>query len=99
LAVGLKSEGLVGDSAFERIKSHRVRRDLKIDPEMPAQPHQRDRKSRLLAKGLSASYVILCMDAASQGLISHSRLAEALLCDSDELNDLLSLYGKSRNGN
>ena len=101
LAVGVKSEGLVGDSAFERIKSHRVRRDLKIDPELPAQltSHQRDRKSRLLAKGLSDSYVILCMDAASQGLISHGRLAEALLCDSDELNDLLSLYGKSRNGN
>ena len=100
LGIGLKSEGLISALALQRIKSYRVPRELKIDPELPAQltTHQRERKARLLEKGLSDSYVALCLDAESRGVITQGRLAEALLCDLGGLQELLSLYGRSSNG-
>lgn len=99
LSIGLQAERLVSEDAFQRIKSSRVPRTLKIDPELPAHltDRQRERKTRLLERGLSSSYVALCLDAASQGLITQGRLAEALLCDSAELQDLLVLYGRAPN--
>lgn len=100
LGIGLKSEGLISALALQRIKSYRVRRELKIDPELPVQltTHQRERKTRLLEKGLSDSYVALCLDAESRGVITQGRLAEALLCDLGGLQELLSHYGRSPNG-
>ncbi|KAA8699142.1 ImmA/IrrE family metallo-endopeptidase [Pseudomonas proteolytica] len=100
LGIGLKSEGLISEQAFQRIKSYRVPRELKIDPELPAQltTQQRERKAKLLEKGLSDSYVALCLDAQSRGIITQGRLAEALLSDLGGLQELLSLYGRSRNG-
>lgn len=99
LSIGLVSERLVSEGAYQRIRSSRVPRALKIDPELPAHltDRQRERKTRLLERGLSGSYVALCLDAASQGLITQGRLAEALLCDYVELQDLLMLYGRSSN--
>jgi len=101
LGIGLKAERLVSESAFQRIRSSRVTRALKIDPELPAHltDLQRERKARLLERGLSGSYVALCLDAASQGLITQGRLAESLLCDYAELQDLLTLYGRAPNVN
>ncbi|WP_186353488.1 MULTISPECIES: XRE family transcriptional regulator [Pseudomonas] len=100
LGIGLKAEGLISEAVFQHIKSCRVPRNLKVDPELPDQlaPRQRERKARLLERGLSDSYVALCLDAASQGVITRGRLAEALLCDYEELRDLLSLYGRSSYG-
>lgn len=99
LSIGLQAERLVSEDAFQRIKSSRVPRTSKIDPELPAHltDRQLERKTRLLERGLSSSYVALCLDAASQGLITQGRLAEALLCDSAELQDLLALYGRAPN--
>lgn len=96
LGIGLKAERLVSEEASRRIRSSRVPRTLKIDAELPAHltDRQRERKARLLERGLSGSYVALCLDAASQGLITQGRLAEALLCDYAELQDLLTLYGR-----
>ncbi len=101
LGISLKVEGLVSETASQRIKSSRVPRALKIDPELPTHLtyRQRERKTRLLEKGLSDQYVALCLDATSQGLITQGRLAEALLCDHAELQDLLVLYGRAFNVN
>ncbi|SUD69740.1 DNA-binding protein [Pseudomonas putida] len=101
LAIGLKSEKLVSEQTFQRIKNSRVPRSLKIDPELPPglTERQRERKTHHLERGLSDSYVALCLDAASQGVITYGRLAEALLCDHAELQGLLTLYGRSFNDN
>lgn len=55
LAIGLKSERLISEQAFQRINASRVPRSSKIDPELPAHltDRQRERKTRLLERGLS----------------------------------------------
>ena len=100
LAIALKEANLIDTSAYNRIRSLRVPREAKIDPELPeslnATEHQR--KARLLELGLSDYYVSLCFEGFSAEVISIGRLAEALLCSHGELAELANLYGRTLHG-
>jgi Zn-dependent peptidase ImmA (M78 family)/DNA-binding XRE family transcriptional regulator len=101
LAIALKEARLIDEDGYLRISRFRVPREAKVDPELSADLNalQRERKARLLELGLSDSYVSLCFEGYSAGVISIGRLAEALLCDQGDLTELASLYGRSLHGN
>ena len=66
---------------------------LKTDPELDKlSEHAKARKRELLAKGLSTSYVNLCFDAYAHGIISGGRIAEMMLVDNFELNEIAELF-------
>lgn len=97
LAIALSEAGLIDRGTQERIKSVRVPRETKKDPELPdtLSPGERTRKEELLKRGLSSYYVGLCFDAYREGIISAARLTEVLLLDGDtELQELAKLYGE-----
>jgi Zn-dependent peptidase ImmA (M78 family) len=100
LAIALKEAKLIDQANFDRIRSLRVPREAKIDPELPESlnPTQRQRKAHLLELGLSDFYVGLCFEAFSSGVISIGRLAEALLCSHGELAEIANLYGRTLHG-
>lgn len=100
LAIALKEAKLVDAAAYSRIRSLRVPREAKIDPELPESLNatQRERKARLLESGLSDHYVGMCFEGFSAGVISIGRLAEALLCSQGELAELSVLYGRTLHG-
>lgn len=97
LAVALKAYGAIDADTSNRISKLRIPKDDKVDPELPNDltSAQRARKSKLLELGLSDSYVKLCFEAFSQGIISLGRLDEALLCGRSELANIASLYGQA----
>ena len=77
--------------------SVRVPKQDKIDPEIPntLAPQSKERKRKLLERGLSNYYVGLCFESYREGLISAARLGEMLLIDGDsELMILADLYGE-----
>jgi Zn-dependent peptidase ImmA (M78 family) len=97
LAYSLQRERLIGPSMVEVIKSVRVAKRDKVDPEIPStlSPQSRIRKQELLERGLSNYYVALCFECYREGLVSAERLAEMLLTEShSELRTLASLYGE-----
>lgn len=100
LAIALREAKLVDKTTYSRISRLRIPRDIKVDPELPKSlnPVQRSRKELLLELGLSDYYVALCFEAHSVGVISHGRLAEALLCSQAELLELANLYGRALHG-
>jgi hypothetical protein len=69
---------------------------MKVDPELPEDLSigSRQRKEELLKRGLSTFYVGLCFDAYYQNFISAGRLAEMLLVDNSELQNLANIYGQ-----
>lgn len=100
LAIALKEAGLIDTGVYNRIRSLRVPREAKVDPELPQDLNakQRERKSHLLELGLSDHYVGLCFDGFNAGVISLGRLSEALLCSLGELTELATLYGRTLHG-
>lgn len=100
LAIALKEAKLIGKTAYDRISHLRVPHEAKIDPELPGSLNvtQRQRKTHLLELGLSDSYVSLCFEGYSAGVISIGRLAEALLSSHGELAELASIYGQKLHG-
>jgi len=100
LAIALQEAKLIDKSTFGRISRLRVPHNAKVDPELPESLNatQRARKAHLLELGLSDSYVSLCFEGFSTGVISIGRLAEALLCSHGELAELASLYGRTLHG-
>ena len=100
LGIALKEARIVDAAASDRIRSYRVPREAKLDPELPASLNETQlaRKAVLLERGLSVHYVSLCFDGYKQGEISLGRLAEALLCSRGELGELAKLYGRSLHG-
>jgi Zn-dependent peptidase ImmA (M78 family) len=97
LAYALRDAGLINQQTSESLKNIRVRSDLKVDPELPADLPERskERKHQLLAMGLSDFYVELCFEAYTRAVISRGRLAECLLIDDAELQEIAMLYGRS----
>jgi Zn-dependent peptidase ImmA (M78 family) len=97
LSIALKDARRASESTCLRIRSLRVPKESKIDPELgenlPATA--RNRKRRLLEQGLSDFYTRLCFDAHNAGLISTGRLAEAMLADPTDLAEMAGLYGTS----
>lgn len=100
LGIALKEAKVVDAAVSNRIRSYRVPREAKLDPELPASlsETQLARKAALLERGLSDHYVGLCFDGYKFGAISLGRLAEALLCSRGELGELAKLYGRSLHG-
>jgi Zn-dependent peptidase ImmA (M78 family) len=100
LGIALKEAGVVDAARGARIQKLRVPRGAKVDPELPAvlNSTQRERKAHLIKRGLSDFYVDLCFDALQRGVISHGRLAEALLTNASGLAELAGLYGRSLYG-
>lgn len=97
LSKALKDAGLIDEAAAARIRSVRVPRDVKIDPEAPQNltDRQRERRRALLERGLSNHYVDLCFTAYDKNLISTGRLAEILRVEHSELPDVGVLYGRT----
>jgi len=95
LAYALRRERLVSVDTMNVVKSVRVPKRDKIDPEIPntLAPQSQKRKRELLERGLSDYYVGLCFESYREGMISAARLAEMLLMDGDsELMVLADLY-------
>ena len=96
LAYALKEAKLISEDTERIIKAIRVPSSLKIDPELSPNLSKgsRQRREQSLKKGLSHFYFNLCFDAYEQGLISVGRLAEVLLVDQRNINELVSMYGR-----
>lgn len=93
-AYSLMSENLIGNGTAQIIRSVKVPKDLKVDPELQdLSPKSKDRKRMLLERGLSTYYVNLCLKGYRRNIISASRMAEMLLLSELELSELLSLFG------
>jgi Zn-dependent peptidase ImmA (M78 family)/transcriptional regulator with XRE-family HTH domain len=97
LANALEDAKFISKNVALDIKSVRVPRYLKVDPELPESLSiaSRQRREELLKRGLSNFYVGLCFDAYEQGFISAGRLAEMLLTSKYELTEIASFYGRT----
>lgn len=96
LAYALKNSELIDVSTEKLIKSVRVTKHLKSDPELSdnLSPKSKLRKKFLLERGLSTYYVNLCFEAYRANIITAPRMAEMLLVEQDELFEIADLYGE-----
>lgn len=98
LLIALSDEEMITRDEAEQMKDAKVPQKLKVDPELPESlaPRSRERKEKLLERGLSTRYVALCFNAYRNNLVTSSRLVELLLLDGDEdLRELAELYGEA----
>jgi len=97
LAYALRSANLISDAEVENLKRLRVQQKSKSDAELSTSlsPNSVARKQALLEKGLSDSYVGLCLDAYERNVVTAGRLAEMLLVRESELCEIESLYGRA----
>lgn len=97
LVYALSDARLIDGQTADTLKNIRVPSEAKVDPEIPAGLPERskERKRQLLAIGLSDFYVELCFEAYASAAISRGRLAECLLMDDVELQEIATLYGRS----
>lgn len=97
LAYALREADLIDENYVDQLKGTRVPPDVKADPELPPDlpSRSRERKQQLLEMGLSDYYVGLCFDAYNKDVITRGKLAECLLFDDAELQELAELYGRS----
>lgn len=97
LTYALKETDLITDAEVAEFKTLKVPQDEKFDPELPTDLSRlsRKRKENLLQRGLSDDYVSLCWSAYEIGQVTRGRLAEMLLTDETELDELCALYGRT----
>lgn len=97
LAISLKEANLVSEDTFNAIRSVRLAKQEKVEPEAPVtlNASQLQRRRRLLEMGMSDYYVGLCFESYQQGLISSGRLGEILLTDRAGLSEISVLYGRA----
>ena len=97
LAIALREAGTVDESIARIIRSVKVPKIEKIDPEAPESltDMQRERRLALLKRGLSDYYVGLAFEAHHEGIISAGRLGEALLADHAETREISVLFSRS----
>lgn len=78
------------------IKSQKIPREEKSDPELPQSLSEnfRNNKLRLLELGLSSFYVDMCFEAYENNYITFGRLAEILLCTEFELHEIAKIFNK-----
>jgi len=95
LLIALEREGRLTKNESRTFERLRIPRRAKEDPELPnsLSPKGRQRKQRLLERGISTFYAELCFEAVQKDVISTPRAAEMLLVDDGELRDLASLFG------
>lgn len=94
LAYALNTANLVNQNQVDFIKSIRVPKSLKTDPELPPDlsPKSRERKEALLDRGLSTRYLTKVFAAYTNDLISRARAAEMLRVTEAELVEIATLY-------
>jgi len=94
LAIVLKGNKIITNDGYKLLQYVKIPQSEKQDPELSGKYSTKilDRKKMLLEKGLSHEYVIKCINAYSNGLISAQRMAEMILCDEKEFNDILSAF-------
>jgi Zn-dependent peptidase ImmA (M78 family) len=97
LAYALREANLIEQDLVVQLKAARIPPDMKVDPELPVDVpvRSRGRKRQLLELGLSDYYVELCFEGYHKGVISRGKLAECLLLDDAELQEIADLYGRS----
>ncbi|WP_079914658.1 XRE family transcriptional regulator [Paenibacillus sp. 32352] len=94
LAIALKDERLIDSNTERLIKSVKVPRNLKIDPELRGlSPKGEERRKTLLERGLTSDYLQLCLDAYAKDIITASRMAEMLMVHERELREIMSIFG------
>jgi len=96
LANSLYKNNFINKELKEFIRSVRIPKELKIDPELSGDisPNGIIRKKSLLERGLSSYYVNLCFNAYNAGLVSASRISEMLLIPEKELREVFNIYGE-----
>jgi len=96
LAYALKNAKLIDRKTEEIIKSVRVKKSLKIDPELSEKlsPRSLIRKKYLMERGLSSFYVNLCFESYRKNIITAPRMAEMLLVEQNELFEIADLYNE-----
>lgn len=93
LLISLKNGNLISYDQKQSFRSLKIHRNDKLDPELKGISEKYySIKLKLLERGLSDFYVKNCYEAYSRGLISSGRLADILLCNERELNDIMSLF-------
>lgn len=99
LAYALKNNNLITPAQTNEFKRTPVPPEAKIDPELPTGLGEsaRQRKLAMLKRGLSESYVRICMEAYRKEIVSFGRLAELLLTHESELVAVLELYHERQN--
>jgi len=97
LGNALIGNGLIDKKSENLIKSVRVPKNLKSDPELSdaLSSLQKIKKSELLKLGLSSSYVHKCLEAYNNNIISAGRMAEMLFTNENHLKQIAELYGEN----
>lgn len=97
LAKALEDNGFINRNKADQIRTVRVPRSEKIDPEVPESLAEDSKKRRfeLLERGLTSHYVNLCFKAYEKGLISSGRLAEVMKVEYSELAQVSMLFGQN----
>jgi Zn-dependent peptidase ImmA (M78 family) len=96
LSIALKESGVIDEETASNLAQVRVPAEMKVDPELVnVPPRVEARKRELLERGLSTSYVNLCFEAYSRGVISGGRAAEMMLVSDFELNEIAELFNVS----
>lgn len=99
LSIALKESGVIDEETASNLARVRVPAEMKVDPELVGVPPRVEaRKRDLLQRGLSTSYVNLCFEAYSRGVISGGRAAEMMLVSDFELNEIAELFNISLRG-
>jgi Predicted Zn peptidase len=94
LAYSLREEKLIDMGTEKAIKTVKVPKIEKLDPELRNLSLKGEKRKRaLLERGLTNHYVDLCIRAYDQNIISASRMAEMLLVHERELIDILGIFG------
>lgn len=95
LLSALKRDKILDEQAVATIKDARPRLPYKQEPELMGDytARQLERKAALLSNGLHAAYVQQAFDAHRQGLISLAKVADMLLVEPAEVNDIATLFG------
>lgn len=95
LCIELQAAGvLTWDQSQALSKGNSLTRKEKPDAELSnVTGHERDRKERLLERGLSSHYVRLCLDAYHQRKVSRARLCEMMLTTPVELQEIAGSFG------
>lgn len=98
LVFALRSARLVSEASVETLRTARIPRGRKVDPELAAidSERSRSRRNELLERGISTYYARLCFDAYRSGIISFERMAELFLVSQRELGDIAEAFGEGQ---
>lgn len=93
LLIAMKESGMVNEETYHQYLNLKIPVSEKIDPELKGLSEKYlQAKIKLLQKGLSSFYVRHAHECYNRDIISAGRLAEILLCDENELIEILSLF-------